>query len=67
MNGQSAYGSVAMALLAAGARSNVATAAAVAMMPYEASFNPVPLKAPKAIGPSTFSSCDGSCNSQLNS
>jgi hypothetical protein len=41
MNDQSAHDSLAMALLAAGDRSNVAAAAVVTTMPYhEASFDP---------------------------
>lgn len=63
MNDQSAYASLTEALLAAGARSN----AAVVLMPYEASGDPVLSKALKAINFSTYWSCDGLCDTQFHS
>jgi len=57
MNDQSAHGSLAMALLAAGDRSNVAAAAVVTTMPYhEASFDPALSEILKAINFSMFCS-----------
>jgi tetratricopeptide (TPR) repeat protein len=67
MNDQSAYGSLATALFAAGDRSNAVAAAAVTLKPLEASSDPTSFKALQAINFTTYWLCDGPCKTQFNS